>query len=95
MDNHVAIELITSSKDGVTVSCPEKSMQQRYIKKGCVKCSYFHGVSLLTDAVEVDVKDRLTGEVTGKRPIYWHEKYLVKCAYPMTRRLANMSIVEE
>ena len=78
-----------------TVSCPEKSMQQRYIVKGCLNCDYYEGTALLTDAIEMDIKDRVTGEAKGKRPIQWHEKNMIKCAYPMTRRCQNMAIVEE
>ena len=79
----------------VTTSCPIKQFKQRYIHKGCMKCEYFKGIAMLTDADEMDVKDRVTGDITGKRPIQWHEKYMVRCAFPMTRRCSDMSIVDE
>ena len=79
----------------VTVSCPMKSMQQRYIVKGCLSCGDYKGIALLTDATEMDIKDRVTGEVKGKRPIQWHEKHIVRCSFPMSRRCSDMSVVED
>lgn len=81
--------------DGVTVSCPLKNSQQRYIKKGCVKCEYFKGTTLLTDAEEMPIKDPFTSQIVGKRPIHWHEKHLLLCGFPMQRRCSDMTIVEE
>ena len=82
--------------DTVTVSCPLKNFQQRYLNKGCVSCSeFFKGIAPLTEANEIEVKDKVTGKLLGTRPIYWHEKFMIRCAYPMTRCCANMAIVEE
>ena len=79
----------------VTVSCPIKKMQQRYIVKGCKNCEHCKGFGRLTDS-EFDIKkDSDTGEIISKRPLAWHEKYLIRCTYPMARRCANMAIVEE
>jgi len=79
----------------VTVSCPLKKFQQRYICKGCFKCEFFKGVTPLTNALETEVRDKVTGVTTGMRLLEWHEKNMIICAYPMTRRCANMSIVED
>jgi len=87
----VTIEL----PETVTVSCPLKSFQQRYVKRGCLACEYHKGFAMLTDAEEMPVKDRVTGKEIGMRLIQWHEKYMVRCAYPMTRRCANIAIVED
>jgi len=79
----------------VTVSCPLKRFQQRYVSKGCFNCEFYKGTAPLTDALETEVKDKVTGVVKGTRPLAWHEKNMIVCAYPMTRRCANMAIVEE
>jgi len=81
--------------DTVTVSCPIKEFRQRYVIKGCTNCEYFTGVSEMTNADELDLKDPITGQVVGKRPINWHEKYVIRCAFPMTRRCADMSVAED
>ncbi len=78
-----------------TTSCPDKGFQQRYIHLGCLKCDYFKGFAELTSAIEIDIKDRVTGEVKGKRPVLWHEKFMIRCTFPMTRRCTDMSIVED
>ena len=78
-----------------TTSCPDKGFKQRYIHLGCIKCEYFKGYAELTKSTEIDIKDRVTGNITGKRPIQWHEKYMIRCAFPMTRRCSDMSIVDE
>lgn len=77
------------------VSCPLKQFKQRYLHKGCFKCEYFKGVASLTDATEMNIKDPVTSEATGTRPIYWHEKNMIRCAFPMTRRCSDISVVEE
>ena len=79
----------------VTTSCPMKEFKQRYLIKGCLKCEYFKGVDILTKAEEVDTKDPVTGKVTGKRSLGWHEKNVIRCAFPMTRRCFDLSVVEE
>jgi len=78
-----------------TVCCPLKSMQPRYIVKGCLKCIHYQGLGYLTDSETMPVKDRVTGKEIGERPIRWHEKYVIRCAAPMTRRCGNIEIVEE
>ena len=79
-----------------TVHCPLKNMQPRYILKGCLNgCEYYSGLGYLTDSETMPIKDRVTGEEIGVRQIKWHEKYLIRCAAPMTRRCANIEIVEE
>lgn len=79
----------------VTVSCPIKNFKQRYLHKGCMNCEYFKGITALTDAIEKEVKDPVTGIVLKMRPIEWHEKYMIRCSFPMTRRCSNMAIVED
>ena len=79
----------------VTVSCPMKQFKQRYLHKGCLECEYFKGIALLTEAEEIDVKDPISGEIKGKRPIQWQEKHVIRCAFPMTRRCSDMSVVDE
>lgn len=79
----------------VTVSCPDRRFQQRYLHKGCLQCEHFKGVTALTDAFEKEVKDQVTGIVLRMRPIEWHEKYMIRCSFAMTRRCSNMAIVEE
>jgi len=79
----------------VTVSCPIKQFQQRYVKVGCMNCDFYAGIAMLTDATEMPIRERVTGKEIGLRPIHWHEKYMVRCAYPMTRRCTNISIVED
>jgi len=79
----------------VTVSCPEKRFQQRYLNKGCFNCDYFKGVEILTSALEKETKDSVTGAVTGSRELGWHERFMIRCSFPMTRRCSNMAIVEE
>ena len=79
-----------------TVHCPLKSMQPRYILKGCLNgCEHYSGLGYLTDSETMPINDRVTGEKIGDRPIRWHEKYLIRCAAPMTRRCSNIEIVEE
>ena len=79
----------------VTACCPLKAFNNRYLHKGCLNCEYFGGVRLLCDAEEIAIKDIATGEVIGTRPLQWHEKYMIVCACPTTRRCSNIEIVEE
>ena len=79
----------------VTTSCPAKEFRQRYIMVGCINCEHFKGTALLTSADEMDIKDHVTGKFKGKRPIQWQEKHVIRCAYPMTRRCSDISIVED
>lgn len=81
--------------DTATCACPLKRFQQRYLVKGCLNCEYFKGVSLMTEANEVEIKEPLTGIVKGLRKIEWHEKYMIRCAFPTSRRCNNISVVEE
>jgi len=78
-----------------TVHCPLKRMQPRYIVKGCLSCEHYQGLGYLTDSETMPVNDRVTGARIGERPIQWHEKYVIRCAAPMTRRCGNIEIVEE
>ena len=78
-----------------TVHCPLKRMQPRYVVKGCLGCVHYQGLGYLTDSETMPVSDRVTGERLGERPIQWHEKYIIRCAAPMTRRCGNIEIVEE
>ena len=80
---------------GVTVACPVKNFQQRYLRTGCLSCEYFKGTKLLTDAEEMPVRNPFTSAVTGSRPIKWHEKNMIVCTFPMTRRCSDMSVAEE
>lgn len=79
----------------VTVSCPLKQFQQRYIVKGCGSCEFFKDFAILTTALETEVKDSKTGIVTGTRALAWHERFMIVCAYPMTRRCANVEVIDE
>ena len=79
----------------VTVCCPLKGFKNRYLHKGCLNCDYFGGVRLLCDAEEISIKNPVSGEVTGTRPLGWHEKYMIVCACPTTRRCSNIEIIEE
>jgi len=91
MSNLTSIEIPTS----VTAHCPIKNFRPRYLHMGCVKCEYFKGIQALTDAIDMEVKDPVTGIVTGMRPIEWHEKFMIRCAFPITRRCSNMAIAED
>jgi len=79
----------------VTVCCPLKAFKNRYLHKGCLKCEHFGGVRLLCDAEEIAIRDPASGDVIGKRKLGWHEKYMIVCACPTTRRCSNIEIIEE
>lgn len=79
----------------VTVSCPKIGFNQNIIYKSCLKCDFFKGFSLMTNAAYKEIKDEKTGLVAGKRPIMWHEKYMVNCAHTITRRCFDESITEK
>lgn len=79
----------------VTVACPLKGFQQRYVIKGCMNCEYYKGIAMLTDAIEMPINDPVTKMAKGMRPIHWHEKFMIRCACPTTRRCANMAIAED
>ena len=79
----------------VTVSCPMKRFQQRYIVKGCLKCEHYKGIDTLTESIETDATDNVTKKVIGRRKLAWHERFVIRCAFPMTRRCANITIVED
>ena len=95
MTNDVEKKEISEIPETAITSCPLKGFAQRYIVKSCADCEYFQGTALLTDAIEVDTKDKVTGEKTGKRPIRWHERNMIRCAYPMTRRCFDLHVIED
>lgn len=75
------------------IPCPELGFKPRRASRACASCEQFHGIAMMTEAEEVDVKDR-AGNVIGKRPILWHEKYVIRCAYPIERRTQILEVVE-
>ena len=79
----------------VTASCPIKGFKQRYIHKGCLKCEYYKGIAILTESEAVYKKDEETGEQILVRLLEWHERFLIRCAWPTTRRCSNIEIVED
>ena len=97
MDDKTKILNMTAKDipETVTAHCPLKAFQPRYLHKGCLHCDHFGGVKLMCDAEEIAVKNPVSGEVIGTRKLGWHEKYMIVCGCPTTRRCGNIEIVEE
>jgi len=80
--------------DNVTTCCPLESFRSRSLVEACVKCDFFAGVNVMCPTNEIEKKDPVSGAVIGVRPIMWHEKYMLVCKAPMTRRCHAVETVE-
>lgn len=74
----------------VTVCCPLEGNNSVYLHDYCLECDHFLGVRIMVDAEEIEKKHPISGEVIGMRPLNWHERFMIVCAAPRTRRCSNV-----